>query len=185
MRQALGKRHYSEANAHELESLDTFPLSQTYHTENPSFDHGKATFGRKVSRRAARFSGWRGGLVACITCTAFVLLLNLILAVVAATAWNPTGGIATAFTGDCETASRFTTAFHLVINILSSLLLGASNYTMQRLVSPTRSEIDKAHARKKWLDIGMPSVRNLPSIAKSRVAFWVLLGLSSMPLHFA
>jgi hypothetical protein len=123
-------------------------------------------------------------MVACIVCTSFVLLLNLVLAIIAATAWHRTQGIASVFIGDCDTASRFTTAFHLLINLLSSLLLGASNYTMQRLVAPTRSEINKAHAYKKWLDIGLPSVRNLPSISRSRMVLWALLGLSSAPLHF-
>ncbi|KAJ4357542.1 uncharacterized protein N0V89_002118 [Didymosphaeria variabile] len=55
---------------------------------------------------------------------------------------------------------------------------------MQRLVAPTRKEIDDAHSTRKWLDIGMPSVRNLASISKVRMVIWVLLGLSSIPLHF-
>jgi hypothetical protein len=55
---------------------------------------------------------------------------------------------------------------------------------MQRLVAPTRKEIDDAHAKRKWLDIGIPSVRNLTLINKTRVFLWLLLGLSSVPLHF-
>ncbi|KAF2181016.1 hypothetical protein K469DRAFT_793638 [Zopfia rhizophila CBS 207.26] len=115
--------------------------------------------------------------------TVFVLLLNVILAIIATTAWDPKDGIATAFTGDCTKAARWTTALHLLINLLGSLLLGASNYCMQRLVSPTRKEIDEAHAKKKWLDIGVPSIRNLSSVKKGRVGLWILLGLSSLPLH--
>lgn len=72
---------------------------------------------------------------------------------------------------------------HLIINILSTLLLGASNYSMQCLSSPTRSEIDKAHRQKLWLDIGVPSVRNLRRISASRIALWWLLAASSIPLH--
>jgi ABC-type multidrug transport system fused ATPase/permease subunit len=183
-RQAPGKRHYSDVGHYELQSLDTFPLTQTYRAEDLSIKQDKASSWSRASWRTARFSGWRGGVVACIAATAFVLVLNLVLAIVAATAWNPAQGIATAFEGDCITSSRVTSIIHLAINILSSILLGASNYTMQRLVSPTRSEIDKAHARKKWLDIGIPSVRNLLLINKSRMTLWVLLGLSSVPLHF-
>lgn len=55
---------------------------------------------------------------------------------------------------------------------------------MQRLVAPTRQEIDDAHAKKKWLDIGMPSLRNLSAIHKGRMWLWIVLGLSSVPLHF-
>jgi hypothetical protein len=112
-----------------------------------------------------------------------VLFLNVILVIVSATTWNAKDGMATAFTGNCTTAARWTTGIHLLINLLGSVLLGASNYCMQRLVAPTRRELDAAHARKKWMDIGAPSVRNLFLIGKGRVALWTLLGLSSLPLH--
>jgi hypothetical protein len=173
---------YPHTNYVELRSLEQTPLSRTHPTEDASDSQAKATLWHKTTWRS-RFSGWRGGFVACIAIAMFVLLLNLILAIVVATRWKPELGIATAYAGDCEVASRWTTAIHLLINLLSSLLLGASNYCMQRLVAPTRQEIDNAHARKRWLDIGMPSIRNLLYISKSRIALWVLLGLSSVPLH--
>lgn len=72
---------------------------------------------------------------------------------------------------------------HLVINILSTLLLGACNYSMQCLSSPTRAEIDKAHNKGVWLDIGVPSVRNLRRLSTARVTLWWLLAISSIPLH--
>jgi hypothetical protein len=134
--------------------------------------------------RRSRYSGWRGGFVAAIAGTSFVLLINITCAIVVATTGNPQDGIATAYTGDCEVASRWTTGLHLLINVLSSALLGASSYCMQRLVAPTREEIQKAHAKGKWLDVGVLSLRNLSSISKSRLAFWILLALSSIPLHF-
>jgi hypothetical protein len=71
----------------------------------------------------------------------------------------------------------------LLINALSTILLSASNYTMQCLSAPTRSEVDDAHSTGKWLDIGVPSVRNLGRIARKRVILWWLLGASSLPLH--
>ncbi|KAF2023656.1 hypothetical protein EK21DRAFT_118567 [Setomelanomma holmii] len=55
---------------------------------------------------------------------------------------------------------------------------------MQRLIAPTRKEIDTAHARRIWLDIGVPGVRNLFFIAPTRALLWFILGLSSVPLHF-
>ena len=54
---------------------------------------------------------------------------------------------------------------------------------MQCLSSPTRSEIDKAHSQGIWLDIGVPSVRNLRRLSKPRVILWWLLATSSIPLH--
>ena len=72
---------------------------------------------------------------------------------------------------------------HMVINILSTSLLGASNYSMQCLSAPTRRDIDKAHSKRTWLDIGIPSYRNLAGISRLRLGLWCLLALSSIPLH--
>ncbi|KAK0726745.1 hypothetical protein B0T26DRAFT_671509 [Lasiosphaeria miniovina] len=55
---------------------------------------------------------------------------------------------------------------------------------MKCLSSPTRSEVDRAHARGKWLEIGVPSTRNIGSISLIRGLLWFLLLLSSLPLHF-
>ncbi len=63
------------------------------------------------------------------------------------------------------------------------MLLGASNYTMQCLSAPTRSEVDKAHSQGIWLDIGVPGVRNLRRISGVRITLWWLLAISSIPLH--
>lgn len=142
------------------------------------------TFSLPSHERQSRYSGWRGGFVVAIAGAIFVLLLNITCAIIAAATGNPQNGIATAYTGDCKVASRWTTGLHLLINVLSSLLLGASSYCMQRLVAPTRREIDKAHAKGKWLDVGVLSLRNLSSIHKSRLILWILLALSSIPLHF-
>ena len=38
-------------------------------------------------------------------------------------------------------------------------------------------------AKQKWLDIGVPSIRNLSSISKTRAFMWLLLGLTSVPLN--
>ena len=73
---------------------------------------------------------------------------------------------------------------HLGINLLSTLLLGASNYTMQCLSAPTRDEIDKAHQQRISLDVGTLSFQNLRRISWRRVILWWLLALSSIPLHF-
>lgn len=54
---------------------------------------------------------------------------------------------------------------------------------MQVLAAPTRQEVDRAHARNRWLDIGVPSVRNLWHISPYRAVVWWILGLSSIPLH--
>jgi len=166
----------------ELQNLESEALSKSYDNEDTTYDPGNHPIHHRSKR--SRFSGWRGGVLVAIIVVLSVLLLNVILVIIAASSWHPVDRIATAFTGDCNKAARTTTALHLLINLLSSLLLGASNYCMQRLVSPTRKEVDACHSRNIWLDIGMPSVRNLFSINKGRTALWFLLALSSAPLHF-
>jgi hypothetical protein len=54
---------------------------------------------------------------------------------------------------------------------------------MQVLNAPTRSECDKAHARGDWIDIGVTSLRNIAKVTWPRRVLWLLLGLSSVPIH--
>jgi hypothetical protein len=119
----------------------------------------------------------------CCT-SAFVLCCNIILIVVGSQVNGGfKNGIADLITGPAQSISRWSTAAHLFINIASTMLLGASNYTMQVLGSPTRSDIDKAHVSGKWLDVGVLSTRNLWRIPWRRTTLWFLLASSSIPLH--
>ena len=56
---------------------------------------------------------------------------------------------------------------------------------MQKLSSPTREEIDEAHNKREWADIGIQSFRNVwqRNVAPGRVAVWWLLAASSTILH--
>ena len=129
------------------------------------------------------FQGWRMGVTLCAATTGFVLLVNVVLTVFAYTNYGQSGGLGTLQEGSCRTTKKLSLWLHVVINILSTLLLGASNYCMQCLASPTRKEIDKAHARQVWLDIGVPSVRNLTRISRRRALLWLVLAVSGLPLH--
>ena len=72
---------------------------------------------------------------------------------------------------------------HLAINALSTVLLSASNYCMQCFSAPTRKEIDRAHAKRKWLEVGVMSFSNIFNIHWKRSMLWAFLALSSLPLH--
>ncbi|KAJ7213785.1 hypothetical protein C8J57DRAFT_1601936 [Mycena rebaudengoi] len=93
-------------------------------------------------------------------------------------------GIGTFLYGDCTRISRIGTAIHVVLNVLSGLLLGAGSYCMQLLVAPTRHEVDIAHARGAALDIGVPSVTNLPHIDRKRLVGWLALAVTATLLNF-
>lgn len=49
--------------------------------------------------------------------------------------------------------------------------------------APTRDEVDRAHNQNFWLDIGIPSVRNLRRLDQKKALLWILLVVSSLPLH--
>jgi hypothetical protein len=130
------------------------------------------------------YTGWRAGAVRCTCGAAAVLIVNTVLTIWATYHSFPMqDGIGTLIEGSCSSVRNWGLWLHLTINALSTLLLSASNYCMQYLTSPTREEIDKAHARGVWLDIGIQSIRNLRYISSIRIFLWCLLGLSSVPLH--
>ena len=133
------------------------------------------------------FTGWHTGVLACAASVLVVLLINVSLTTYAAT--NPeykmgrASGIGTLYEGSCHKSRMIGLWLHLAINVLSTVLLSGSNYTQQCLAAPTRSEIDAAHARRRWMDIGVPSVRNLLRIKAERKFLWIVIGITSIPLH--
>ncbi|KAE8393115.1 hypothetical protein BDV23DRAFT_180994 [Aspergillus alliaceus] len=132
---------------------------------------------------------WIRGALLCTRGAGIILALNFIMAIVAT-------GISyskplnrqqfqaiTLYDGDCSVSSRWATGLHLLINVLSTLLLATSNYVMQCLGAPSRSDINQAHKKRKWLDVGTFSVRNFAIMDTRRKILWVLLLLSSTPIH--
>ncbi|KAL8722996.1 MAG: hypothetical protein Q9225_000612 [Loekoesia sp. 1 TL-2023] len=139
---------------------------------------------RRRSRRQRYVEGWRAGAAAsCITALA-VLIINATVMTWAASQYPSAEGIGTIFSGHCARAKSMNSWLQLVVNVLSSTLLAASNYCMQCLGSPTREEVDTAHGKGKLLDIGIPSIQNLKAISLERRILWAGLALSALPLHF-
>lgn len=130
-----------------------------------------------------RLTGWRNGAFLASLTAATVLLINTVVALWAVKKYGANNALVEVYNGNCDTVESYNTWVHFGINALSTALLSGSNYCMQCLSAPSREEIDTAHARKRWLDIGVPSVRNLRSISRKKIMLWWLLGLSSIPLH--
>ncbi len=161
-----------------LLSYDTDPVRQ-----EPSFFSWRSFHALKVPFIVWPKSlyGWRTGALTAALLAAISLLINFIVVV-----WLGThggGNLVELYNGDCTKVEHMDVWVHLAINVLSTLLLGGSNYCMQCLSAPTRSDVDRAHAKGKFLDIGVPSVRNLRSIPRYKMLLWWALGLSSVPLH--
>jgi len=131
------------------------------------------------------YTSWHTGVLGWATLVMVALFINISLTIYAATKteYKVERGTVTLYEGSCDKSRTIGLWLHLGINALSTLLLSGSNYTQQCLAAPTRSEIDTAHARRRWMDIGIPSVRNLFRIKRERALLWIAIGFTSIPLH--
>ena len=164
----------------QLPTIDDGPRFATLEHLGPWFP--------EANPKAQTWRTWRSKrqtvLRACSAVAFSVLLTNIAATVYFKLRWNSIGGLGTIYRGDCSQSHRLNSGLHIIINVLSTILLAASNLCMQLLAAPTRQEIDKAHKSHVWLDIGVPSFRNLKHISKRRSTAIFLLALSSIPLYF-
>jgi hypothetical protein len=158
-------------------NVDTEYLPHRQDSSDSSFVSVKRTRVQKIFGN--QFTGWRFGALHFSFWAAVVFSINLIV-----TVWGSTvrsSGIL--LEGECDHVELLNTGLHVLINVLSTILLSGSNYCMQCLSAPTREEVDKAHAQKRWLDIGIPSIRNVRHLGKKRIILWITLAITSLPLH--
>lgn len=127
--------------------------------------------------------GHRFGTLCCASVAGLVLLTNDICAVVIARKYRVVDSIAVLQHGTCSTIKSLNQWLHLLISVLSTALLGPTSYCMRCLTAPARRDINQAHQQHKWMDIGVPSVRNVLLISWLRKLLWCLLLLSSIPIH--
>ena len=172
------------------EEIQLAPLDSSRSPRYDAEDFNREDSSSPVPIRRARSwyrlpSGWRVGITLSAVSAFVSLIANLTLAVWSTThrGDNSLGVLIEVFRGDCVEASRLNLWVHLAVNAISTILLSASNFTMQCVVAPTRADIDRTHAKMKWLDIGVPSLRNIRHISTLRKTMWTLLFLSSLPLH--
>jgi hypothetical protein len=141
----------------------------------------------RTLREKPSFRGWRFGIWLSVASAVVVLIVNL-----SVTIWALASSVTTdsdnrreLFRSNCPEVKRVNTAGHIVINALSTILLSASNYSMQCLASPSRKEVDGAHKKQQWVNIGTHSLRNFKLTARSALRrwLWFFLLMSSLPLH--
>ncbi|KAL3442239.1 hypothetical protein BJX65DRAFT_287200 [Aspergillus insuetus] len=137
---------------------------------------------RGRSRRRRRGGGWKRTLYFGAIWASMILILNLVLVIWASTRRSPEGR-SVLYAGDCGRTKQISSWVHVLINMLSTGMLGASHFSMQCLSAPARDDVDRAHAEGRWLDIGVPSIPNLLSIPRLRRWLWLGLVASSVPLH--
>lgn len=161
--------------------------SVTWTDEHNPVHFGNGDGSHKPSRSLLHWpTGWKRGTTTSALIIFVIFIINVTVAAVCGAKLRGLGHdslIAPLVTGDCNSVKRSGIAIHLAINVVSTLLLGASNYCMQSISAPTREDVDAAHAKYAWVDIGIPSIRNLTWIKRRRLIVWLLLGLTSVPLH--
>lgn len=129
------------------------------------------------------FSRRSRALMVQIGIIGFILMTNLSVTIFAVKSYGSRNGVGLIYEGDCSTVKRLDQWLHLLINLLGTGMLSASNYCMQLQAAPTRENVNAAHAKHKWLDIGIPSLRNLKYLSMWRRCSWALLALTSIPIH--
>ncbi|KAK3377537.1 hypothetical protein B0H63DRAFT_399057 [Podospora didyma] len=128
-------------------------------------------------------TGWRKtAIINTIIVFIFAIFLMILLV------WTSTkaGGIGRVFIffqGDCALSRKRNFAVHFILNCLSTGIIASSNFFMQVLNSPSRIEADKAHERKEYVEIGVPSIRNAWHVSPLKTALWTGFCLSSVPIH--
>lgn len=135
-------------------------------------------------RSSPRIRGWKFGLYVGLYASVAVFLSNV--ALLPTTIFAQDGaidGIGTTAKGDMGKSTRLSTTYHVLINILSTILLTSSNYAMQIICAPTRHEVNQAHTNEHWLEIGIMSLHNLRRIDRKQVLLWAILAFTSASLH--
>lgn len=128
-------------------------------------------------------TGWRFGVWYGLLSSSVVLIVNLALIGLGSRGIGYHGGIGVLAEGTSEDMSVVSTVYHVLINIMSTSLLASSNYCMQVLSSPSREAIDAAHEKGEHLELGVWSWKNMKYQSGKKRLLWVLLGLTSVPLH--
>lgn len=129
--------------------------------------------------------GWR---TAALVNTALMIVVSILMIIFSAMALAKANGFnkpLVFFTGDCGTwgAVTLNAVLHLFINIFSTIMLASSNMFMQILSAPSRREVDKAHAKGSWLEIGVLSGRNVFRSSRFKMLSWLGFLLTSIPVH--
>ncbi|KAI0454823.1 hypothetical protein F5B21DRAFT_504067 [Xylaria acuta] len=112
-----------------------------------------------------------------------IFITNIFLVTYASSKYPSREGVGLLYAGNCDTVKTANRYLHLLINVLSTGMLSASNFCIQLQASPTRADVDHVHEHNSWLDIGVPSIRNLRYISWWRLASCIILALSSLPIH--
>lgn len=147
-------------------------------------DQRRPSFWRRTHAKTLQLTGWKRAAV--VNCVLIFAILVILVGVLVAF-WVESGSLldySILATGDCHAyTGRLNTVLHLFINILSTGILASTNFFMQILNAPDRKDLDAAHQRGSWLEIGVLSPRNVFRVSKFKTVLYLAFFLSSIPIH--
>ncbi|KAK0728498.1 hypothetical protein B0T26DRAFT_768119 [Lasiosphaeria miniovina] len=150
------------------------PRSPVGHGGDEEADGGPGGGWRRLS------VGWRAGVALNTLLSFLILVAGFVCLVVAIAKASVFQGRSVIFSGSCSTTSSISWVLHAVLSVFGIIIIAGANYVFSVLSSPTRAEVDVAHQKKKWLDIGVPSLRNLGHIDNTRTCLALILLLSAV-----
>lgn len=171
--------------AHRSRAADFYLASGTSSTDESGEAEESAGGGEKGPRSGSgpRLAGWKGGIAINALIAFGILVISVVCLTLAISRSSLLGGEAPVYSGSCARARRIHFGLQALVGVFAVALLAAANYAFQVLSSPTRLEVALAHEKRRWLDIGVPSVRNLRFISRLRVLMIVGVLLVSFTIH--
>lgn len=130
----------------------------------------------------ARVQQWKSRCSIAAIFTGAVLAAYVVFIIWASQRSTDGTKIGTILEGSCSTVNATNLGLHVLINAMGTIVSIASACALYYLSSPTRNEIDEAHAKGNSFNIGVLSLRNLKSF-KKKILFGLLI-VTSLPIHF-
>ncbi|KAI1126490.1 hypothetical protein F5Y10DRAFT_293741 [Nemania abortiva] len=143
-------------------------------------NHSRHLLPLGISKLWQRYMGTSTGWhrAAKVNCVLLVALNALLLGVFIYAAVKPGSilNIIYIYNGSCDgyAVPLLNLFLHLLINITSTLVI---------LNAPSREELDAAHSKGTWMEIGVSSIRNIFRVSGFKRWCWFGLALTSLPIH--
>ena len=174
------QQHRSRVADFEGFRLSDDSLSPLGHVDSRDADEGQLFLSLEKSAGGGTWwrglvAGWRAGVALNVLVMFLMLIVGFICLIVAISGVSLTSGRLAIFVGGCATAEDIDWGLHAVISVFVVVLVAGANYVFQVLSSPTREEVTAAHQSRRWLDIGIPSFRNLGRIERGRMLLAVVV----------
>lgn len=167
-----GQFHRTQPSQHDISPNTSRPGT-------PRAEHEKMLVHERPMRTRSLMTGWRAGVAINMFMAFLILAASVTCLALASAKGHMTTWESTLMQGNSTTVEGISRGIMAGVNIFAIVLIAGANYVVQILNSPTRAEVDNAHQNFEWLDIGIPSLRNLSLISSTRAT------LSGIMMAFA